>query len=124
MTKQIRHIRLKVVERVKRRASWLPTLLLLLFAAALSFFAAGSSIVGSNLGNDAKPNVALAACSTGVSKSGDPGTGYSTGQITFCPSVSTVTVCDYFTAVSGGCPGSIRLAELLTPSTYLQVAPR
>ena len=51
------------------------------------------------------------ACSSGTNKTGDPGTGYSTGQITFCPNTSTVRVCDYFTSQNGGCPGDTTLAS-------------
>src|SRR5438105_14307809 len=63
-----------------------------------------------SIGGVEGPAVPL-ACTSGVSKTGDPSTGYSTGQITFCPSVATVKVCDYFTSQDGGCPGSTRLAN-------------
>jgi hypothetical protein len=52
------------------------------------------------------------ACSGGTNKTADPNTGFTTGQITFCPNVNgSVQLCDYFTGVSGGCPGSDRLAN-------------
>jgi hypothetical protein len=57
------------------------------------------------------PLAAPLACQSGTNKSGDADTGFSTGQITFCPNVSTVKVCDYFTTQNGGCPGETALAS-------------
>ena len=59
----------------------------------------------------APPRAAPLACQSGTNKTADPSTGYSTGQITFCPNVSTVKVCDYFTSQDGGCPGDTVLAS-------------
>src|SRR5437870_2903650 len=59
-------------------------------------------------GQAAPPAAAPFACSGGANKTGDP-PNFNTGQITFCPNVSTVTVCDYFSSVSGGCPGTDHL---------------
>src|SRR5205809_305572 len=49
-------------------------------------------------------------CSNPVNKTGNA-PGYDTGQITFCPTVNTIRVCDFFSSQDGGCPGSVRLGN-------------